>query len=77
LIASPPRDVSLYLVFMSAPVSRMVLITRSKETLCEPSPETATPLRALRAARVLQTAPERHRADIERALARLAETDLE
>ncbi|MEA2694039.1 MAG: hypothetical protein QOJ16_3426 [Acidobacteriota bacterium] len=28
-------------------------------------------------ARVLQTAPERHRADIERALARLAETDLE
>jgi hypothetical protein len=30
--ASPPRAVSLYLVFMSAPVSRMVLITWSSDT---------------------------------------------
>jgi hypothetical protein len=27
--ANPPRDVSLYLVFMSAPVSRIVLMTES------------------------------------------------
>jgi len=32
LTASPPRAVSLYLVFMSAPVSRMVLITWSSDT---------------------------------------------
>ncbi|SFJ55217.1 hypothetical protein SAMN05192543_10889 [Paraburkholderia megapolitana] len=30
--ASPPRDVSLYLVFMSAPVSRIVLMTESSDT---------------------------------------------
>lgn len=32
LTASPPRAVSLYLVFMSAPVSRIVLITWSSDT---------------------------------------------
>ena len=32
LTASPPRAVSLYLVFMSAPVSRMVLMTESSDT---------------------------------------------
>ncbi len=32
LTARPPRAVSLYFVFMSAPVSIMVLITRSSET---------------------------------------------
>jgi hypothetical protein len=37
--ASPPRDVSLYLVFMSAPVSRMVLMTLSSDTTCWPSPQ--------------------------------------
>ncbi len=31
LTAKPPRDVSLYLSCMSAPVSRMVRITRSSE----------------------------------------------
>ncbi|GLZ17634.1 hypothetical protein Bpla01_11640 [Burkholderia plantarii] len=30
--ASPPREVSLYFVFMSAPVSRIVLITESSDT---------------------------------------------
>jgi hypothetical protein len=30
--ANPPRDVSLYFVFISAPVSRMVLITESSDT---------------------------------------------
>ncbi|RNM10343.1 hypothetical protein EGA29_03640 [Ralstonia pseudosolanacearum] len=30
--ANPPRAVSLYLVFMSAPVSRIVLMTESSET---------------------------------------------
>ncbi len=30
--ASPPREVSLYLVFMSAPVCRIVLMTESSET---------------------------------------------
>ncbi len=30
--ANPPREVSLYLVFMSAPVSHMVLITESSDT---------------------------------------------
>ena len=32
LTASPPRAVSLYLVFMSAPVSHIVLITLSSDT---------------------------------------------
>ena len=32
--ASPPRAVSLYLTFMSAPVSRIVLITLSRLTMC-------------------------------------------
>ncbi len=36
--ASPPRDVSLYLSFMSAPVSRIVLIALSSDTLWLPSP---------------------------------------
>src|SRR5206468_9811085 len=52
LMASPPREVSLYLVFMSAPVSRMVLMTRSSETLCEPSPR-----RAMREALIAFTDP--------------------
>lgn len=30
--ANPPRAVSLYFVFISAPVSRIVLITESSET---------------------------------------------
>ncbi len=30
--ANPPRDVSLYFVFISAPVSRMVLMTESSDT---------------------------------------------
>ena len=37
LTAKPPREVSLYLSFMSRPVSRMVLITLSSETWCLPS----------------------------------------
>ena len=41
LTASPPRAVSLYLVFMSAPVSRMVLMTLSRLTWCVPSPRSA------------------------------------
>ena len=41
LTASPPRAVSLYLTFMSAPVSRMVLIALSSDTVCWPSPRTA------------------------------------
>jgi hypothetical protein len=32
LTARPPREVSLYLVFISAPVSFIVLITESSET---------------------------------------------
>src|SRR5690606_6368533 len=39
--ARPPREVSLYLVFMSAPVSRMVLMTLSRDTKCCPSPRSA------------------------------------
>src|SRR5215211_4538931 len=39
--AKPPRAVSLYLVIMSAPVSRIVLMTLSSETLCVPSPRSA------------------------------------
>src|SRR5690606_26092040 len=39
--ASPPRLVSLYLSCMSRPVSRMVLITLSSDTLCLPSPRSA------------------------------------
>jgi hypothetical protein len=38
LTARPPRAVSLYLLDMSAPVSRMVLMTLSSETLWLPSP---------------------------------------
>jgi hypothetical protein len=34
LTANPPRDVSLYLSCISAPVSRMVRITRSSEMKC-------------------------------------------
>ncbi len=41
LTASPPRAVSLYLVCMSAPVSRMVLMTLSRLTWCVPSPRSA------------------------------------
>src|SRR5882757_6350334 len=41
LTASPPRAVSLYLTFMSAPVSRIVLITLSRLTTCVPSPRSA------------------------------------
>jgi hypothetical protein len=33
LTARPPREVSLYLIFMSAPVSRIVMIALSSETL--------------------------------------------
>ena len=36
--ASPPRAVSLYLIFISAPVCIMVLITLSRLTVCSPSP---------------------------------------
>jgi len=39
--ASPPRAVSLYLVIMSAPVSRMVLMTWSRLTWWVPSPRSA------------------------------------
>src|SRR5690606_16494223 len=39
--ASPPRAVSLYLTDMSAPVSFIVLMTLSRDTLCEPSPRSA------------------------------------
>src|SRR5690606_2288453 len=39
--ARPPREVSLYLSCMSRPVSRMVLMTLSSETLCLPSPRRA------------------------------------
>src|SRR5450756_815488 len=42
LTASPPRDVSLYFVFMSAPVCRMVSITSSNDTRCVPSPRSAS-----------------------------------
>src|SRR6185312_1349288 len=35
--AKPPREVSLYLSFMSRPVSRMVLMTLSSDTRCLPS----------------------------------------
>jgi hypothetical protein len=34
LTANPPREVSLYLSCISAPVSRMVRITRSSEIKC-------------------------------------------
>jgi hypothetical protein len=40
--ASPPRAVSLYLSFMSAPVSRIDLIALSRDTWCSPSPRTAS-----------------------------------
>ncbi len=43
LRARPPRAVSLYLSFMSAPVSRIVLIALSRETWCCPSPRMASP----------------------------------
>ena len=39
--ASPPRAVSLYFVIMSAPVSRIVLMTLSRLTWCVPSPRSA------------------------------------
>src|SRR4029453_18039036 len=42
LTASPPRAVSLYLIFMSAPVCIMVLITLSRLTVCRPSPCSAS-----------------------------------
>src|SRR5688500_17524217 len=45
LTARPPREVSLYLTFMSAPVSRIVFSALSRLTLWEP-----LPLRARRAA---------------------------
>ena len=45
--AKPPRAVSLYLVFMSAPVSRIVLMTWSKLTVWLPSP-----CKAMRAAKI-------------------------
>ena len=51
LTARPPREVSLYLTFMSAPVSRIVLITLSRLTMCRPSPR-----RAIRAALIAFTA---------------------
>ena len=41
LTASPPRAVSLYLTFMSRPVSRIVLTTLSSETTWLPSPRSA------------------------------------
>src|SRR6266545_4460595 len=41
LTARPPRAVSLYLTFMSAPVSRIVLMTLSRETKCWPLPHSA------------------------------------
>ena len=50
--ASPPRDVSLYFTFMSAPVSIIVLITLSRLTLWVPSP-----CRASRAAVIALTEP--------------------
>jgi hypothetical protein len=37
LTASRPREVSFYLIFMSAPVFRIVLIALSNETLWLPS----------------------------------------
>jgi hypothetical protein len=39
--ASPPREVSLYLTFMSRPVSRMVLMALSRLTLWLPFPDSA------------------------------------
>ena len=39
--ARPPREVSLYLDIMSAPVCTMVLITWSSDTTCWPSPRSA------------------------------------
>src|SRR5262249_13107127 len=50
LTASPPRAVSLYLSFMSAPVCRIVLMTLSRETTWLPSP-----CRASRAALIALT----------------------
>jgi hypothetical protein len=38
LTASPPRAVSLYLIFMSAPVCIIVLMTLSRLTVWRPSP---------------------------------------
>src|SRR5690606_29689278 len=52
LTASPPREVSLYLSCMSRPVSRMVLMTLSSDTLCLPSPRSA-----MREALIAFTAP--------------------
>src|SRR3954470_13319241 len=42
LTARPPRAVSLYFTDMSAPVETIVAITLSRETLCLPSPESAS-----------------------------------
>lgn len=50
--ARPPRLVSLYLSCMSRPVSRMVRMTLSSETLCLPSPRIA-----MRLALMALTAP--------------------
>src|SRR5207244_3708367 len=50
--ARPPREVSLYLSFMSAPVSRIVLITLSSDTKWVPSPR-----KAIRAALIAFTEP--------------------
>src|SRR5690606_17528917 len=50
--ARPPREVSLYLSFMSWPVSRIVLMTLSRLTLCWPSPR-----KAMREALIALTAP--------------------
>src|SRR6266404_9555657 len=52
LTARPPREVSLYLSFMSAPVSRIVLITLSSDTKWVPSPR-----KAIRAALIAFTEP--------------------
>src|SRR5690606_22897257 len=52
LTARPPREVSLYLSRMSRPVSRMVLMTLSRLTLCLPSPRSA-----MRAALIAFTEP--------------------
>src|SRR5262249_25453959 len=51
ITASPPRAFSLYLSFMSAPVSRMVLMPLSKDTKWWPPPR-----RAMRAALTAFTA---------------------
>lgn len=41
LTASPPSEVSLHVVAMSAPVSRMVAMAWSSETTCSPPPASA------------------------------------